>query len=443
MSHMADEPRVVVEWHALTDVGCVRPNNEDNFLILDVGKGVYWTAADGARVPDSVGRLEIGASGLVLAVSDGMGGAVAGEVASHLAVTTVARLMHRLEARALYEHLPFSERLRLAVEQANRLIYEKSQEHPELAGMGATFTAAAYHRGWLYLGQVGDSRAYLIRAGRIRQLTKDQSLVHHLVEAGFLTEEQAERHAYRNVILQALGAHPHTVVVMDRVEMRQDDCVLLCSDGLSSKVTASEMREIVLGAADIAEAADALVRVAKERGGEDNITVLLARFQSTLLSQAHAEEEPVVIHIERDERLPETVEPELWDDVVRFVPLPPAGASHMLPELGETAGLRLGTSRDPKIAWGSHEDPDGDSRTLPVGAEDSPDATGEHGVAARRVARALLLLLLILFVGAVLSTLWYLSIRDRQQGEKGERPALVLREVPARSRDRVGGPCSL
>jgi hypothetical protein len=115
----------------------------------------------------------------------------------------------------------------------------------------------------------------------------------------------------------------------------------------------------------------------------------------------------------------------------------------MLPELGETAGARLGTSRDPKIAWGSHEDPDGDSRTLPVGAEDSPDATGEHGVAARRVARALLLLLLILFVGAVLSTLWYLSIRDRQQGEKGERPALVLREVPARSRDRVGGPCSL
>jgi len=434
MSCMTDEPRVVVEWHALTDVGCVRPNNEDNFLILDVGNGVYWTAADGARVPDGVGRSEIGASGLVLAVSDGMGGALAGEVASHLAVTTVARLMHRLEARALYGHLPFSERLRLAVEQANRLIYEKSQEHPELMGMGATFTAAAYHQGWLYLGQVGDSRAYLIRSGRIRQLTKDQSLVHHLVEAGFLTEEQAERHVYRNVILQALGTHPHTAIVMDRVEVRQDDRVLLCSDGLSSKVTASEMREIVLGAADVAEAADALVRVAKERGGEDNITVLLVRFQGDLLSRAHAEEEPVVIHIERDERLPEIVEPELWDDVVRFVPLPPTGASHVPPQLEETAGARLGTPRDPndpKIAWGPREDPDDDSRALSFRTEDSSDAKGERGIAVRIVARALLLLLLILFVGAVLSTIWHLSIRDRRQGEREERPALVLRETSA------------
>ncbi len=418
MSCMTDEPRVVVEWHALTDVGCVRPNNEDNFLILDVGKGVYWTAADGARVPDGVGRSEIGASGLVLAVSDGMGGALAGEVASHLAVTTVARLMHRLEARALYGHLPFSERLRLAVEQANRLIYEKSQGHPELMGMGATFTAAAYHQGWLYLGQVGDSRAYLIRSGRIRQLTKDQSLVHHLVEAGFLTEEQAERHVYRNVILQALGTHPHTAIVMDRVEVRQDDRVLLCSDGLSSKVTASEMREIVLGAADVAEAADALVRVAKERGGEDNITVLLVRFQGDLLSRAHAEEEPVVIHIERDERLPEIVEPEIWDDVVRFVPFPTTRAPHARPE-----------SSDLKETAGAQEDPDDEMLLLRIG--DFPDAEvkEERGIAAGTIARALLLLLLILFVGAVLSTLWHLSIRDRWQDEREESPALVLREA--------------
>lgn len=405
MSRMRDEPRVVVEWHALTDVGLVRPNNEDNFLILDVGKGVYWTAADGARVPEHVGRFEVGASGLVLAVSDGMGGALAGEVASHLAVATVARLMHRFDTRPPYVQLPFSERLRLALEQANRLIYEKSQEHPELAGMGATFTTAAYHRGWLYLGQVGDSRAYLIRAGRIRQLTKDQSLVHRLVEAGFLTEEQAERHIYRNVILQALGAHPHTVIVMDRLQLRRGDRVLLCSDGLSGKVAASEMQEIILGASDVAEAAEALVRLAKERGGDDNITVLLATFGGEALPDAQEGEDLILLHVERDDRLPDVVDPELWDELVRFVPTVSASVADALQAL-RTAASASESPNDPhEIA----EDPSGE----------------ERGVASRTVARALLVLLLLLFLGAVLSTLWYFSVRERRLDEE-EGPALIL-----------------
>lgn len=414
MSRMANEPRVVVELHALTDVGLVRPNNEDNFLILDVGKGAYWTAADGTRVPEGVGRFEIGASGLVLAVSDGMGGALAGEVASHLAVATVARLMHRFDTRPPYAQLPFSERLRLALEQANRLIYEKSQERPELMGMGATFTAAAYHRGWLYLGQVGDSRAYLIRAGRIRQLTKDQSLVHRLVEAGFLTEEQAERHIYRNVILQALGAHPHTVIVMDRLEVRRGDRVLLCSDGLSSKVAAAEMQEIVLGASDVAEAAEALVRLAKERGGDDNITVLLAAFGGEAVPEG---EDFVLLHVERDDRLPDVVDPELWDELVRFVPTISGLAT------SPSEALRIAASEPEGLAPEST----GDS---PEVIEDPPDE--QRGVASRTVARALLVLLLFLFLGAVLSTLWYLSVRERRQGEPEEGPTLVLHPVAIR-----------
>lgn len=414
MSRMTDGPRVVVELHARTDVGLVRPNNEDNFLILDVGKGAYWTAADGARVPEGVGRLEIGASGLVLAVSDGMGGALAGEVASHLAVTTVARLMHRFDTRPPYAQFPFSERLRLALEQANRLICEKSQEHPELAGMGATFTAAAYHRGWLYLGQVGDSRAYLIRAGRIRQLTKDQSLVHRLVEAGFLTEEQAERHIYRNVILQALGAHPHTVIVMDRVELRRGDRVLLCSDGLSSKIAASEMREIVLGASDVAEAAEALVRVAKERGGEDNITVLLAAFDGDALPERREGEDFVLLHVERDDQLPDVVDPELWDELVRFAPAVSTSIAEALRALGAAASASEAPARE------SRDDPH-------EAAEDPPDE--ERGVSARTVARALLVLLLLLLLGAVFSTLWYLSVRERRQGESEHGPSLVLRSA--------------
>ena len=419
---MADEHRVIVTWHARTDVGLVRPNNEDNFLILDVERGAYWTAADGACVPDGVGRWEIGSSGIVLAVSDGMGGALAGEVASHLAVTTVARLLHRFDARALYAHLPFSERLRLALEQANRLIYEKSQEHPELMGMGATFTAAAYHQGWLYLGQVGDSRAYVIRAGRIRQLTKDQSLVHHLVEAGFLTEEQAERHAYRNVILQALGAHPHTVIVMDRMPVRREDHVLLCSDGLSGKVTASEMCEIVLGASDLAEATNALVQLAVERGGEDNITVLLARFDGDALPQAREGEEPAVLHIERDDRIPEVVEPELWDELVRFVPALVAN------------GMRgPGTTRQEDAHSDAQErgaENRGGPRELPEASPDLTDDPPEEepsGIPSRTVARALLVLLLLLLFGAVLSTWWYLSVHDRHHAEPEEGPSLALR----------------
>jgi len=414
MSRMTDEPRVVVELHARTDVGLVRPNNEDNFLILDVGRGVYWTAADGARVPEGGGRFEVGASGLVLAVSDGMGGALAGEVASHLAVTTVARLMHRFDARAPYVQFPFSERLRLALEQANRLIYEKGQEHPELAGMGATFTAAAYHQGWLYLGQVGDSRAYLIRAGRIRQLTKDQSLVHRLVEAGFLTEEQAERHIYRNVILQALGAHPHTVIVMDRVEMRRGDRVLLCSDGLSSKVAAAEMQEIVLGAATVADATEALVQLAKERGGDDNITVLLAAFDGEVLPDPREGEDLALLHVERDDLLPDAVDPELWDELVRFVPTVSGARGEALGALGAAGSASEALAGEsPHDARESVEDPPGE----------------ERGIASRTVARALLVLLLLLFLGAVLSTLWYLSVRERRHGESEEGPALVLRSA--------------
>ncbi len=428
MSSMAERSGAIVELHAITDVGLVRPNNEDNFLILDVGKGTYWTAADGARVPEGLGRLDVGTSGLVLAVSDGMGGALAGEVASHLAVTTVAHLMHRFDTQEPYVRFPFAERLRLALEQANRLIYEKGQQRLELAGMGATFTAAACHQGWLYLGQVGDSRAYLIRAGRIRQLTKDQSLVHHLVEAGFLTEEQAERHVYRNVILQALGAHPHTVIVMDRIEMRDEDLVLLCSDGLFHKVPAPEICEIVLKSSDVAAAAHELVRLARERGGEDNITVVLARFRNEAWARAQEGEEPILMHLERDERLPETLEPELWDELVRFIPiLSPSGTSE----------ARRGSENEGEQE-AADADPPGETSSTTDDPEISPGEFFTHpgepkalarGIATGTVARALLVLLLLLFFGAILSTLWYLSVRERRLEESQQGPSLVLRSV--------------
>jgi protein phosphatase len=143
--------------------------------------------------------------------------------------------------------------------------------------MGATFTAAGLHGTTAYFAQVGDSRAYVVRSGQARQITRDQSLVGQLVEAGHITQEEAERHSYKNVILQALGAAPSINVVVDRVSLREMDILVLCSDGLSNKVRAEEITDEVHRAQSLKEACDSLISLANERGGEDNITVVVAQ----------------------------------------------------------------------------------------------------------------------------------------------------------------------
>jgi serine/threonine protein phosphatase PrpC len=143
--------------------------------------------------------------------------------------------------------------------------------------MGATFTAVGLSGSNAYFGQVGDSRAYLMRDGVIQQITRDQSLVGQLVEAGHLTEEEAERHSYRNVILQALGASPNLNVVVDQLEIRNMDTFALCSDGLSNKVRPEEIKAEIDQSGSLKEACEALIDLANERGGEDNITVLIAQ----------------------------------------------------------------------------------------------------------------------------------------------------------------------
>src|SRR5262249_42756526 len=140
---------------------------------------------------------------------------------------------------------PFHERLRLSIELANAYIHQESITHPEYAGMGATFTGLGFNGTTAYFAQVGDSRAYLVRGGRMQQMTRDQSLVGQLVEAGHITEEEAERHTYKNVILQALGASSQVNIIVDKVPLRDMDIVLLCSDGLSNKVRTEEMRNTI------------------------------------------------------------------------------------------------------------------------------------------------------------------------------------------------------
>jgi protein phosphatase len=258
----------------------VRRGNEDNFLVLDLSSEQTWSGADGATPPAKLTRFELGDKGLVLVVSDGMGGALAGDVASRMAVESVREMMLGTEGEESCDpELDLVECLKNATIYANLAIHLKSQEDSRCAGMGATFTGAAIRGGDLDLVQVGDSRGYVIRKDHIRLATKDQSLVQQLVDVGQISESEAETHMFRNVILQALGAQSDIAPVTGRIHLRQGDVLLLCSDGLSGKLRADDIQQIVVSCQDdLAKACDMLVEEANNRGGEDNITVVLARF---------------------------------------------------------------------------------------------------------------------------------------------------------------------
>ncbi len=272
-----------VELYAKTNVGRVRSGNEDNFLVLDLSAPRAWTGSDGDEPPDGLSRFEVGERGVVLIVSDGMGGALAGDVASRMAVETVRDMLSGDEdgggdASYCEPGAPLVDCLRNATDYANFAIHRRSQEDPRCSGMGATLTAAAVTSEGVSLLQVGDSRGYVIRGGRIKLATKDQSLVQQLVDVGQISEQEAETHMFRNVILQALGAQAELQPVTGRVRVFRGDILLLCSDGLSGKLRAEDMLRIVSGAdGDLARACEELIDEANERGGEDNITVVLAR----------------------------------------------------------------------------------------------------------------------------------------------------------------------
>ena len=275
---MAEEIAFKISVYAKSDVGMVRSGNEDNFLVLNLSTADTWKPeGNNADPPLSLTTFSQSHYGSIVAVTDGMGGALAGEVASRLAVECVRDRMLELQASPSYSKFAFAERLRLSIELANLYIYQMSAKRAEYSGMGATFTAVGLSGTGAYFGQVGDSRAYLIRGGRIQQMTRDQSLVGQLVEAGHLTEEEAERHSYRNVILQALGASTNLNVVIDHLPIRDMDTFALCSDGLSNKVRIEEIKSVIDECGSLKEACEELISLANERGGEDNITILIAQ----------------------------------------------------------------------------------------------------------------------------------------------------------------------
>src|SRR4051812_28508854 len=261
-----------VEVFAKTDLGRTRDHNEDCFLVADLTRKA-------ASLQPEVRQHDIGPRGTLLVVADGMGGAAAGEVASEMATDTIyAHLLKTWNAEDEVTPQRFAYRLKEAVEVANASIHAHAKAHPEVKGMGTTTTAAGVLNDHLYLTQVGDSRAYLIRGGKAYQITKDQSLMQRLVEAGELTEEEAAQSERRNIILQALGPDPKVKVDLTHQEVRRGDILVLCSDGLSGQVKKDEIAKIVSTAPDLNAACDQLISLANERGGPDNITVVVARF---------------------------------------------------------------------------------------------------------------------------------------------------------------------
>ena len=270
---------IVIRVFGKSDVGKARDHNEDNYLVADLTKR-------DPSLPTDERAYELGERGLLLMVADGMGGAAAGELASEMATDTIYKhLIAGWLAEDEATGQRFAYRLKEAVETANRAIHDYAKAHPENRGMGTTATVVGVLEDHLYLTQVGDSRAYLIRGKEAHQLTKDQSLMQRLVEAGELTEEEAAQSERRNIILQALGPDSKVKVDLTHQELRRGDILVLCSDGLSGQVKKEEIAKTALESKDLAAAATRLVELANERGGPDNITVILARVDGDGLTQ--------------------------------------------------------------------------------------------------------------------------------------------------------------
>jgi serine/threonine protein phosphatase PrpC len=259
---------VSLEVFGRSDIGRVRTHNEDSFVIVDLNKPPV------VETPSQPIVLEAVDFGVLLAVSDGIGGGPAGEVASALTL------------HALRTELPAGTggsaeaALIASVERANQRVYQVAAG-TDREGMGATLTAILIHGIRAYVAEIGDSRAYVLRGDRFVQLTRDQSFVQALLDQGALTLEEADKFEHKNVILQAIGIRSSVVVALNRFTLRQHDRLLLCSDGLSNELSDEEIRAVLLEHTDLDVACAQLIDRANAHGGRDNITVVLAELEAT------------------------------------------------------------------------------------------------------------------------------------------------------------------
>lgn len=225
---------------ARTDVGQVRQGNEDSMLVESP----------------------------LFVIADGMGGHIAGDVASATAVEVIGQ-MYR-------QHPPADpSTLETYIEEANRAIHEKARSEPQLSGMGTTCTLVHLDGDVAHFAHVGDSRAYLFRSSELSQITQDHTLVERMVQEGRLRREEAQQHPQRNIITRSLGVEPQVEVDSIDIGIDDGDRLMLCSDGLTSMVEDEKIAEILRSSAEAQEAADRLVDAANAAGGEDNITVVV------------------------------------------------------------------------------------------------------------------------------------------------------------------------
>jgi protein phosphatase len=263
---------LVVVASGRTDVGRVRSLNEDAYLVAALGN-------DGTVLKGATESLTIANTPAFLVVADGVGGAASGEIASLMATdTALIELRRRYEQEWTPGNRGIEQALRGATMAANRVIFTYARAHPQHRGMATTQTLAVVQDDVIHVAQVGDSRAYLVRGGEARQITKDQSLVQRLVDAGEITAEEALVSDRRNIILQALGSEQTVVPDFYHEPAESGDVLVLCSDGLSNHVTPHDIARIALADDDMGAVCDRLVGCANMRGGHDNITVVAARF---------------------------------------------------------------------------------------------------------------------------------------------------------------------
>ena len=249
-----------ITYKGITDVGRKREANEDCFATI--------------------------AEDRLFVVADGMGGHAAGEVASRLAVRAISDFIAttRRDAEITWPYdydttlSPESNRLKTAIRMANQRILDTISHEKDLEGMGTTLVGAMLSDGKAYVGHVGDSRAYLIRSEQIEQLTSDHSWVNEQVKLGFLSKDDALRHPFRNVVTRALGSKDDVMVDVAEQDLKPDDILMLCSDGLNTMLDDEEIIRLILSKkGDVEAACQALVEAANAKGGEDNVTVVLVR----------------------------------------------------------------------------------------------------------------------------------------------------------------------
>ena len=255
----------------LSDRGLQRENNEDHFMVADLTRKVIGVQDNQLR-PELV-QHDIGVRGTVLMVADGLGGHERGEIASQLAVDTMGQVLIDMAE----QDLPVSEQFRRAVALAHEAICTYHGVPGRTRHMASTLTVVHVGHGVMTLAQVGDSRAYRFSAGKLTLLTEDQTIVHMMQTKGMLTPEEAQHHPQRNIILQALGQDKPVLPVLQTLPLQHNDCLLLCSDGLSSYVAHERIEAIMASGEDEHVRCRRLVEEANAAGGADNVTVVLAR----------------------------------------------------------------------------------------------------------------------------------------------------------------------